>query len=72
MNNFIELVLTVCTLAHPAVCDERRLLFASETGSPRGCMMQALPFIAKWSGEHPNLLVSRWRCVTPGAEGDKI
>ena len=72
MNNFIELVLTVCTLAQPAVCDERRLMFSSETGSPRGCMMQALPFIAKWSGEHPNLLVSRWRCVAPGADGDKI
>jgi len=35
-------------------------------------MMQAMPFIAQWSGEHPNVTVTKWRCVRPGAEGDKI
>lgn len=70
--NFVELVLTVCTLAQPVSCDEKKLVFSSETGSLMGCMMQAQPFIAQWSGEHPGLRVSRWRCVTPGSEGDKI
>ena len=70
--NFVELILTVCTLAQPATCDERKLMFESATGSTRNCMMQAMPYIAKWSGEHPNLTVTRWRCVTPGSEGDKI
>jgi hypothetical protein len=69
--NFVELVLTVCTLAEPVACDERRLMFSSDSGSLQGCMMQAQPFIAQWSGEHPSLRVSRWRCVSPGAEGDK-
>ena len=70
--NFIELVLTVCTLAQPVACDEQKLLFSSEGMSLRGCVMQAQPYIARWVGDHPSLRVSRWRCVTPGSEGDKI
>lgn len=70
--NFVELILTVCTLAQPAVCDERKLMLESMTGSPRNCMMQAMPYIAKWSGDHPAVEVTRWRCARPGAEGDKI
>jgi hypothetical protein len=72
MANFIELILTVCTLAQPAACDERRLLFSSESSSLRGCMIQAQPFIAQWVGEHPSVRVSRWRCALPGSAGDKI
>jgi hypothetical protein len=72
MNNFIELILTVCTLGQPAACDERRLLFSSENSSLRGCMIQAQPFIAQWVGDHPNVTVSRWRCAVPGTAGDKI
>jgi hypothetical protein len=70
--NFVELILTVCTLAQPAACDERKLMFESVSGSTRNCMMQAMPYIAQWSGEHPNLTIMKWRCVTPGEEGDKI
>jgi len=72
MGNFLELVLTVCTLAQPAACDERKLMLESATGSTHNCMMRAMPFIAQWSGEHPNVAVTRWRCVLPGAEGEKI
>lgn len=70
--NFVELILTVCALSQPAACDERKLMLESVTGSTRNCMMQAMPYIAKWSGEHPNVQVTRWRCAAPGAEGDKI
>ncbi len=70
--NFIELVLTVCALTNPAACEERHLMFSTENVSIVGCMMQAQPFIAQWTGEHPGVHVSRWRCVTPGSEGKKI
>jgi hypothetical protein len=70
--SFVELVLTVCTLTQPVICDEKKLVLGSDTGSLHGCMLQAQPVIAQWSGEHPLLRVSRWRCVAPGAEGDKI
>jgi hypothetical protein len=69
---FVQLILTVCTLAEPANCDERKLLFESPSESLRGCFVQAQPFIAQWSGEHPTLRVASWRCVRPGAEGAKI
>lgn len=70
--SFIQLVLTVCALAQPGACEERRLTFSTENVSIIGCMLQAQPFIAQWTGEHPTLRVTRWRCVTPGADGDKI
>jgi hypothetical protein len=35
-------------------------------------MMQAMPYIAQWSGDHPQLTVTKWRCARPGADGDKI
>jgi len=70
--NFVQLILTVCTLAEPSVCDERKMLFESPSGSMRGCFVKAQPFIAQWVGDHPGLRVAAWRCVPPGAEGDKI
>jgi hypothetical protein len=69
---FVELILTVCALAQPASCDERKIMLESATGSTRNCIMQAMPYIAQWSGEHPSVTVTRWRCVAPGAEGNKI
>ncbi|HEY8161352.1 MAG: hypothetical protein ACR650_04665 [Methylocystis sp.] len=69
---FIELILTVCALSQPSACDERKLMLESATGSTSNCMMQAMPYIAQWSGEHPNMQVTRWRCVRPGSEGDRI
>jgi hypothetical protein len=69
--NFVELILTVCTLAQPAACDERKLVLESTTGSTSNCMMQAMPYIAQWAGEHPNVTVTRWRCVPPGGADDK-
>ncbi len=63
----IELILTVCALTAPSQCDEQRLQFVSQ-GSLMQCMMQAPPYIAEWSNEHPAEHVTRWRCAFPGDE----
>ncbi len=70
--NFVELILTVCTLAQPVACDEQKLIFSSDTRSLAGCMMQAQPLIAQWAGDHPALQVARWRCAAPGSEGKRV
>jgi hypothetical protein len=61
----LELILTVCALNAPSQCDEQRLQFISE-GSLMQCMMQAPPYIAEWSDQHPAERVTRWRCAYPG------
>ena len=66
----VELILTVCALNAPDQCREQRLQFASQ-GSLMQCMMQAPPYVAAWSGEHPGSRVTRWRCAYPGAAGQK-
>jgi hypothetical protein len=61
----IELILTVCALTAPGQCDEQRLQFAAEE-SLMQCMMQAPPYIAQWTDQHPATRVTRWRCAFPG------
>lgn len=67
----IELILTVCALNAPTQCEEQRLQFVSQ-GSLMQCMMQAPPYVAAWSDQHPASRVARWRCAYPGAAGEKI
>jgi hypothetical protein len=67
----IELILTVCALNAPGQCNELRLQFAAEE-SLMQCMMQAPPYIAQWSDQHPATRVTRWRCAFPGEGGEKI
>jgi hypothetical protein len=63
----IELILTVCALTAPSQCDERRLQFVAQE-SLMQCMMQAPPYIAQWSDDHPSERVTRWTCAYPGDE----
>jgi hypothetical protein len=35
-------------------------------------MMQAPPYIAAWSEQHPATHVARWRCAYPGSADQKI
>jgi hypothetical protein len=65
------LVLTVCTLAEPSICEERRLAVNMDGESLRGCASRAQPYIAQWAGDHPGVHVTRWRCVAQGGEKDK-
>jgi hypothetical protein len=67
----IELILTICAFNAPSQCEEQRLQFVSQ-GSLMQCIMQAPPYIAAWSGQHPETRVIRWRCAYPGEAGEKI
>jgi hypothetical protein len=60
----IQLVLTVCAVASPSVCEETHLTF-SYHGSLAQCAMQAPPYIAQWVGDHPKWNAVRWRCEYP-------
>ena len=67
----LVLIMTVCSLASPARCDEARLQFVSG-GSLMQCMMEAPPYIAQWANEHPRVRVARWRCAYPDREDRRI
>jgi hypothetical protein len=69
--SLIELILTICTLAHPPSCEERHLSLVDE-GSLMQCMTQAPPVIAEWVGSHPGRRVVKWRCSYPGSEGRSL
>jgi hypothetical protein len=62
---FIELVITVCAVTHPTLCEDRHLQYTSGQ-SLRQCAMGAPPYIAQWIGEHPKWTAVRWHCEYPG------
>ncbi len=61
----IEIVFTVCAIANPANCEEKRLQFSWE-GSLTQCAMTAQPYIAQWIGDHPAWTAKGWTCAYPG------
>lgn len=63
----INLILTVCLAGAPQQCREETLTFESQ-GDLRKCMFLAPIEIARWSGDHPLLNVTRWKCEIPGIE----
>jgi hypothetical protein len=66
----LVLIMTVCSLSAPGDCGEARLEFTADE-TPMQCMMQAPPYIAQWSEEHPGKRVARWRCTFPESDGRK-
>jgi hypothetical protein len=66
--NIIDLIILVCSLAHPnAPCVERHLPVES-SGSLMACMWEAQPYLARWVSEHPDARIARFRCAWPETE----
>jgi hypothetical protein len=65
--DMVDLILTVCLSANPSKCRDEHLYFESR-GTLFQCMILAPSEIAKWSQEHPNLKVMRWKCAFPSKE----
>jgi hypothetical protein len=61
----VEVIITVCAIAQPNVCEEQHLQFTS-AGSLRQCVTAAPPYIARWISEHPKWVAVRWRCDAGG------
>ncbi len=60
----INLIITVCAVLSPNICEEKSLVFSAAI-SPRQCAMAAPPYIAQWVGEHPKWTAVKWRCEYP-------
>jgi len=61
----LELVVTVCAIAQPTLCEDQHLQFEAG-GSLTRCAMAAPPYIAQWIGQHPKWTAVRWHCELPG------
>lgn len=57
----IEILFTVCLVASPSICEERRIPFP---GPMTACTFAAQFEIASWSSSHPKWAISSWRCST--------
>ena len=67
----IEIILTVCAIAHPDRCEEKYLQYMF-AGSPEQCMMAAQPYIAQWIGQHPAWIATKWSCDYPDSKKRQI
>jgi hypothetical protein len=61
----IEIIVMVCRLGQPDLCEEQHLQFAWQ-GSLQQCAMAAQLYIAQWIGEHPQWTVMNYHCEYPG------
>jgi hypothetical protein len=66
--NLVDLIVLVCSLANPDVCQEKHMLFEAH-GSLSACMWEAQPYLAQWIGEHPDVRIASFRCDWPEREG---
>jgi hypothetical protein len=60
----IQIVMLVCRLTQPEICEEQHLQFNFE-GSLRQCSFAAQIYIARWAGEHPQWTVKNFHCEYP-------
>ena len=58
----IELIVTVCALSLPSQCEDQHFLLLNQ------CVMNAPPYIAHWTNEHPKWVAIRWRCDYGGSK----
>ncbi len=65
--DIINLVMTICLTASPGECREQSLHFEA-SGGLLNCLFLAPTHIARWSEEHPNLRVVKWRCAYPSRD----
>ncbi|HEX5998805.1 MAG TPA: hypothetical protein VFZ16_05330 [Hyphomicrobiaceae bacterium] len=63
----IAIVLSICLVSDPGICQEQSIHIFREM-SPMACAMTAPPHIAKWNDEHPEWHVERWRCRAAGGQ----
>jgi hypothetical protein len=66
----VDLILTVCLVSNADQCHDETLTFESR-GDLTRCMFLAPIEIAKWTGEHPQFNVVRFRCAYPD-EGESL
>jgi hypothetical protein len=57
----IAIILSTCFVSDPSVCREHTVPLVSEVSAAR-CAMKAPPYVARWSADHPEWRVVRWRC----------
>ena len=63
----IELIVTVCALSLPNQCEDQHFSFLADM-SLNQCVMNAPPYIAQWTNEHPRWVAVRWRCDYGGSK----
>ena len=63
----IQIVMMVCRLAQPEVCERQHIQFAFQ-GSLQQCMFAAQLYIAQWAGEHPQWTVKNFHCEYPRSD----
>ncbi|WP_075220169.1 hypothetical protein [Acuticoccus yangtzensis] len=60
----IQLVVAVCLNSNPAICSEERFSFMEQVTTTT-CTMRAMPYLAKWAGDHPQYKIKSWKCSYP-------
>jgi hypothetical protein len=58
----VELVILACLMKDPSHCESFHVPFF-EPVHMMECLFKAQIFMGKWSEDHPQWVVKRWRCT---------
>ena len=58
----LAVILSACMVNTPTVCRDYKLPVSAYI-DPMRCAMDAPPYFARWSEEHPGWEIKRWRCT---------
>lgn len=62
----LELVVSVCLVGDPKKCSDVTLNFDAPNVSARECAIVGQFELAKWIGDHPQFVITKWRCGPAG------
>lgn len=57
----LAIIVSACLAGDPNSCKDYRIPLDASVDASK-CMMHAPPHIAKWSDEHPGLVISKFQC----------
>jgi len=63
----LAIILSACLATDPNVCKDYKISLDANT-DPTTCVMDAPPYFAKSTEEHPAWRIKRWRCTSASEE----
>lgn len=61
---FFHLVMKVCLASNPSYCKDESIRFEGSVPLPYECSRVGMVELAKWSEDHPNWTIQKFKCVS--------
>lgn len=64
----IHIIASICSIVVGSHCQDLKLSFEKENITPFACFTYGQIELAKWTEDHPNWYITKWKCTTKNEE----